>query len=94
MKRIDAYQDQRTGKPRIVLTSQTEIMQAQLSPNEQNLVVMNSKPLSTPYIYTRVDAKQRLIVVEKASNNIKAISLDTHKIEVKYPGNEEEPYSK
>lgn len=69
-------------------------MQAQLSPNEQNLVITTTKPLSSPYIYTRVDGKNRLLAVEKASNNIKAINLNTQKIEVKYPGNEEEPYSK
>lgn len=91
---MEGYLDPLTNKPHVVLTKKSEMLHTQLSPNGQNLVVMDTSYFSQPYIYTRVDDRQRLMVVEKVSNNFKVIDLKTKEVIKTYPGNEEEPYSK
>ena len=93
LKRIEGFIDPKSGNPRVILTKANEIIQTIFSSKSKNLIIESSKPTTTTYIYTRVDPKNRLIVVEKGSNNFKAIDLDTKKLETTYPGNEEEPYS-
>lgn len=94
MKRVEGYLDGSTGKPHVILTKKSEMLHTQLSPNGQNLVVVDTSFFSQPYIYTRVDDKRRLMVVEKASNDFKVIDLNTKEVIKSYPGNEEEAYSK
>jgi hypothetical protein len=70
------------------------MIHAELLNGASNLEVKERINLLSPQIYSRLDKGGRLLTVEKASNHLKITNLKTKKIEKRYPGNEEEPYSK
>ena len=83
-----------SGEPVLYLFYQDSLIVANFNTESGLLEPENQFSLETPNIYARVDKKARLITVEKASNNLIVKNLTTGQIEIEYPGNEEEPYSK
>jgi hypothetical protein len=59
---------------------------------EDSLQVVNTKPIDTPKIYSRVDKIGRLLTVDKSTNNLTVTNFKDGKVLKKYPGNLEEAY--
>lgn len=71
-----------------------EMIHARFETQNDNLTIIDTQAIDTPKIYCRVDQRGRMLTVDKASNNLTVMNLSDGKIVKKYPGNQEEPYSK
>jgi hypothetical protein len=78
----------------ILLFTNKEMVHTRFNSQEDSLQVINTRPIETPKIYSRVDKSGRLLTVDKSTNNLTVTNFKDGKVIKKYPGNLEEPYSK
>lgn len=93
IKRIEGCNFYRENND-IFLFTNKEMIHARFQPQNDNLSIVNTKTIDTPKIYARVDTSGRMLTVDKATNNLSVVDLKSGRVVKKYPGNQEEPYSK
>jgi hypothetical protein len=93
IKRIEGCNFDRSNNEVLLFTNK-EMIHARFDKKTDELTVVDTSSISAPKIYSRIDNRGRLLTVDKASNNLTVTDLVNGKVVKKYPGNQEEPYSK